>query len=540
MPLLSSLFRLKQPKSTSPRPLPPKRKGSAPLSSFSFSLLEGLKGEQASKGEEASQASAIASTSSASEQDHGATALSIKDEVAANLEALHLAMAGSDSEASDEGGSGGKMMGISPSVDALLPLPPLSQVNPLPLPPHDSPGSFYISPVLGQQLAQMLSHLPPTEFPPNMQVPISHVPNMPPIPMQMQPRLMQPMQMPMPLSLPPGAMQPRLMHPVHMQPRLIHPQASPRLPLPMPPRPNPPTQMMALPQHMPIMHMGENPTQIINPVGSASQLPGGETTEQPIINESETPEPAKPDPSESSSEGAESSKGSGSDEKEGSAAPMDQPNLDADEAKVMETMQHQEPAELSEQSKGDPEHHSDSNNQDSSSKLQASSAVFKPKKTSTGKIPSFHKPPPPHLKAPKPLPPKLPVASKKMALSAHRPEKASRVAKLSSDEADLVELVNKILSVSDEVARVVKALKKEAGSYSRQTSTSTPLTETPQEAAFAYVKTMKPLQFGEHMFLPIICLSVCPSSVHMSIYLYIPFPNTQIPILSLTKTMLAR
>ena len=69
--------------------------------------------------------------------------------------------------------------------------------------------------------------------------------------------------------------------------------------------------------------------------------------------------------------------------------------------------------------------------------------------------------------------------------------------KLTSEETDLVELVRKILSVSEEVAAVVKELKRESGHYSRQASTSTPLTETPLETAFAYVKAMKSLQFGE-------------------------------------------
>ena len=69
--------------------------------------------------------------------------------------------------------------------------------------------------------------------------------------------------------------------------------------------------------------------------------------------------------------------------------------------------------------------------------------------------------------------------------------------KLPSNEVDLDRWVRTILSVSDEVAGVVKKLKREAGSYSRQTSSSTPLTEIPEGAAFTYMKKMMPLQFGK-------------------------------------------
>lgn len=128
------------------------------------------------------------------------------------------------------------------------------------------------------------------------------------------------------------------------------------------------------------------------------------------------------------------------------------------------------------------------------------------------KPPPLPPPPPPILPrkkaTPTPPPREVPISSKRLGLSSssHRVERTvTKVTKLTSDEADLVELVNKILSVSDEVADVVKSLKREAGNYSRQASTSTPLTETPQEAAFAYVKAMKPLQFGEFLVL---CLSL--------------------------------
>lgn len=91
-----------------------------------------------------------------------------------------------------------------------------------------------------------------------------------------------------------------------------------------------------------------------------------------------------------------------------------------------------------------------------------------------------------------PLPPRG-VGGRRLGLY----RRAAKAPKLTSEEADLVELVRKILSVSEEVAAVVKELKREAGHYSRQASISTPLTETPVEAAFAYVRAMKPLQFGE-------------------------------------------
>lgn len=92
-----------------------------------------------------------------------------------------------------------------------------------------------------------------------------------------------------------------------------------------------------------------------------------------------------------------------------------------------------------------------------------------------------------------PLPPRGVAVSKRLGLY----RRVAKVAKLTSEEADLVELVRKILSVSEEVEVVVRRLKREVGHYSRQASSSTPLTETPQEAAYAYVKAMKPLQFGE-------------------------------------------
>ena len=134
---------------------------------------------------------------------------------------------------------------------------------------------------------------------------------------------------------------------------------------------------------------------------------------------------------------------------------------------------------------------------------QEASGIEEISKPVDTKAPPLPPPPPP---IPKPdttaaIPPLPPRIIKRVLLSRRtdRTTKAMAAAKLtSSDEADLVELVNSILSVSEEVGGVVRTLKREAGQYSRQTSTSTPLTETPQEAAFAYVKAMKPLQFGEN------------------------------------------
>ena len=97
---------------------------------------------------------------------------------------------------------------------------------------------------------------------------------------------------------------------------------------------------------------------------------------------------------------------------------------------------------------------------------------------------------------PPPLPPRVPIVSKKFS-PLQRQEKPVKVTRLTSDEADLVELVNKILSVSDQVTRVIRELKREAGSYSRQTSSSTPLIETPEGEAATYMAAMKPLQFGK-------------------------------------------
>lgn len=96
--------------------------------------------------------------------------------------------------------------------------------------------------------------------------------------------------------------------------------------------------------------------------------------------------------------------------------------------------------------------------------------------------------------APPPLPPKVPLAPKKRT---HLFRRKIQKAPPKEENVDLAELVAKILSVSLEVAEVVSELKKESGSFSRQTSVSTPLTGTPEGAGAVYMKAMKPLQFGE-------------------------------------------
>lgn len=66
-----------------------------------------------------------------------------------------------------------------------------------------------------------------------------------------------------------------------------------------------------------------------------------------------------------------------------------------------------------------------------------------------------------------------------------------------TDVTDLAILVRKILSVSEKVASVVSELKKQEGSYGRQTSVSTPIAESAPTSFDFYMKAMKPLQFGE-------------------------------------------
>ncbi len=106
---------------------------------------------------------------------------------------------------------------------------------------------------------------------------------------------------------------------------------------------------------------------------------------------------------------------------------------------------------------------------------------------------SLHPPPPPPLS-------QAASTTKKT----HVKKSSEEGSKLPSDEVDLVRLVRTILSVSDEVAGVVKKLKREAGSYSRQTSSSTPLIEIPEGAASTYMKKMKPLQFGKKVYYNVI------------------------------------
>ena len=93
---------------------------------------------------------------------------------------------------------------------------------------------------------------------------------------------------------------------------------------------------------------------------------------------------------------------------------------------------------------------------------------------------------------------KLHLSKKPEKISFSRTSKSP--AKDEADEADLAELITKILSVSEIVAGVVQELKREAGSYSRQSSSSAPLTplaESSEGVAASYMKAMKPLQFGE-------------------------------------------
>ena len=67
-----------------------------------------------------------------------------------------------------------------------------------------------------------------------------------------------------------------------------------------------------------------------------------------------------------------------------------------------------------------------------------------------------------------------------------------------SDAPDLVELVNKILSVSENIAKVMQNLQAASGSsFSRQTSLGTPVS---LESFDAYMKIMKPIQFGKSSY----------------------------------------
>ena len=90
---------------------------------------------------------------------------------------------------------------------------------------------------------------------------------------------------------------------------------------------------------------------------------------------------------------------------------------------------------------------------------------------------------------PPPLPPKVPIKTYRRRHQKPSPSKEENV--------DLGVLVSKILSVASLVAEVVKEMKRESGSFSRQVSVSTSLTDVPVGAAADYMKTMKPLQFGE-------------------------------------------
>ena len=95
---------------------------------------------------------------------------------------------------------------------------------------------------------------------------------------------------------------------------------------------------------------------------------------------------------------------------------------------------------------------------------------------------------------PPPIPPRAPIAPKKKLYALRRkPPKPS----YKDNAVDKVEVVAKILSVSAQVAEVVLRLKEECGSFSRQGSISTPLTDSAEGAGAAYMTAMKPLQFGE-------------------------------------------
>jgi len=93
---------------------------------------------------------------------------------------------------------------------------------------------------------------------------------------------------------------------------------------------------------------------------------------------------------------------------------------------------------------------------------------------------------------PPPIHPRAPIPKKVYALRRKGPKSAYK-----NDAADKVEVVAKILSVSALVAEVVRKLKEESGSFSRQGSVSTPLTEASQGDGEAYMTAMRPLQFGE-------------------------------------------
>ena len=92
--------------------------------------------------------------------------------------------------------------------------------------------------------------------------------------------------------------------------------------------------------------------------------------------------------------------------------------------------------------------------------------------------------------APPPPPPRVPPRNQKPR----------------TDVTDLAILVKKILSVSEQVGRVVSQLKRKEGSYSRQASVSTPIADAAPASFDFYMKAMKPLQFGKPEHKPTIYL----------------------------------
>jgi hypothetical protein len=100
----------------------------------------------------------------------------------------------------------------------------------------------------------------------------------------------------------------------------------------------------------------------------------------------------------------------------------------------------------------------------------------------TGEAP----PPPPTPEVAPPPPPRVPPRNQKPR----------------TDVTDLAILVKKILSVSEQVGKVVSELKRQEGSYSRQASVSTPIADSSPASFDFYMKAMKPLQFGKSEHKP--------------------------------------
>ena len=93
--------------------------------------------------------------------------------------------------------------------------------------------------------------------------------------------------------------------------------------------------------------------------------------------------------------------------------------------------------------------------------------------------------------------PPTPTPASEVAPPTPPPRVPPRNQKPRTDVTDLAILVKKILSVSEQVGKVVSKLKKQEGSYSRQASVSTPIADTAPASFDFYMKAMKPLQFGK-------------------------------------------